>query len=84
MLLNSSWDVSEIGYCLGFVYAPNFNILSQKANRGKDKVIVITGASGGMNVTTARKLIELLWNNAGTTFHVKASWKNCALILDDS
>lgn len=37
-----------------------------------------------MNVTTARKLIELLWNNAGTTFHVKASWKNCALILDDS
>jgi AraC family transcriptional activator of pobA len=30
LLLHSSWDIAEIGYCLGFEHASNFNIFFKK------------------------------------------------------
>lgn len=30
LLLHSSWDIAEIGYCLGFEHASNFNIFFRK------------------------------------------------------
>ncbi|SFD13817.1 AraC-type DNA-binding protein [Chitinophaga sp. CF118] len=30
LLINSNWDIAEIGYCLGFEHASNFNIFFRK------------------------------------------------------
>jgi AraC family transcriptional activator of pobA len=30
LLLHSNWDIAEIGYCLGFDHAPNFNIFFKR------------------------------------------------------